>query len=51
MKEKEKIRFYPPYPLNGICGFHPPPEISKPGKGMTMKFLPHVGTNMEEQNP
>ena len=31
-------------------GWKHPPEISKTKKGITMKFLPHVGTHMEAQN-
>ena len=31
-------------------GWKYPPDISKTRNGITMKFLPHVGTKMKAQN-
>ena len=35
---------------SGGWGWKHPPEISKTTKGMSMKFLPDVGTHIEAQN-
>ena len=38
-------------PFNTLnWGWKHPPEISQNTKGMSMKFLPHVGNHMEAQN-